>query len=150
MNEIRWKIVSFDQLSVLEWHDTVALREAVFIVEQNCVYQDVDGKDPEAYHLLGIQHEKVIATTRIFPPDQSGFVIIGRVCNSFLSRGAGVGREAMKRSLEFSSERWPEASVKISAQTYLLAFYSSFGFHPVGDEYLEDGIPHITMTLVKG
>lgn len=145
MNPIQWNIKHFEELSKLEFHDIIQLRERVFVVEQDCPYLDVDGEDVHTYHVLGTMNEKVVATARIFPPNTMDEVVIGRICNDESTRGKGVGRELVKRSLNFCEEHWPTNLVKISAQCYLVEFYKSFGFKTIGKEYLEDGIPHITM-----
>lgn len=145
MNNIRWQIKLFGELSTLEFHDMIQLREKVFIVEQKCPYLDVDGQDLVAYHVLGIDDDTIIATARIFSPNDNDEVIIGRICNELSARGKGVGKELVSKCLEFCNASWENRTVKISAQTYLVKFYKSFGFKTTGEEYLEDGIPHIAM-----
>lgn len=148
MKTTEWKIKKFDALSTIEFHDIIQLREKIFVVEQDCPYLDVDGQDPLAIHVLGISNN-LIATARIFPPDKKGFVVIGRICTHASARGNGLGRELVKQCLSYIKENWKYAPIKISAQCYLIKFYESFGFKIVGEEYLEDGIPHITMTIAS-
>jgi ElaA protein len=147
MNEINWQIKHFDDLTKIAFHDMIQLREKVFVVEQDCPYLDVDGEDVNAYHVLGFLNEKVVATARIFPPNEKNQVIIGRICNDDSTRGMGVGRKLVAECLAFCKAEWSEAVIKISAQCYLIKFYESFGFKVIGEEYLEDDIPHISMII---
>lgn len=147
MNTISWHIKHFDELTKLEFHDIIQLREKIFVVEQDCPYLDVDGEDVHTYHTIGVLDEKIVATARIFVPNDEGVVIIGRICNDESTRGKGVGRELVKQSLGFCRSEWPDSSIKISAQCYLMKFYESFGFKVNGEKYLEDGIPHISMII---
>lgn len=137
---------TFDQLDIYELHDLMMLRSEVFVVEQNCVYQDVDGKDPKALHVLGKKDGSIVAYTRCFPP---GFYFeaaaIGRVVVVSEERKYGYGADIMKASLEAIKAHYKVDDVKLSAQTYLVKFYNSLGFSTEGEEYLEDGIPHILM-----
>lgn len=147
MNNIRWQIKRFGELTTLEFHDMIQLREKVFIVEQKCAYLDVDGKDLDAYHVMGIDDDKIVATARIFAPNDEDQVVIGRICNELSARGKGIGKELISKSLEYCKASWEDKTIKISAQTYLIKFYESFGFKTTGDEYLEDDIPHIAMII---
>lgn len=147
MNNLNWTVKNFDELSAKEFHDIVFLRESVFVVEQNCVYQDVDGLDPFAIQIFCDDKGELLATARIFPPDAQGKIVIGRICNTLKTRGSGIGRKLVQKCLDYCSENWPGKTIKISAQCYLIKFYESFGFKIHGEEYLEDGIPHITMTI---
>ncbi len=140
----------FDQLTPSELYDILQLRQEVFVVEQNCPYQDCDDKDRDAWHLMGRNESgKLICYTRLLPrgiayPEYSS---IGRVISSPSARGTGVGKELMVKSIEMCRFLFPEESIKIGAQTYLLRFYEGFGFCSTGEEYLEDGIPHTKMIL---
>lgn len=147
MDTMQWQIKHFDDLTKLEFHNLVQLREKVFVVEQDCPYLDVDGTDLHAYHLLVYKEGVMLATARIFPPDENDYVIIGRICNDTTVRGRGIGKELVKICLEFCQSEWSDARIKISAQCYLITFYESLGFKTIGEEYLEDGIPHITMVI---
>ncbi len=147
MNTIEWQVKHFDDLSKRTFHDMIQLREKVFVVEQDCPYLDVDGEDLQAFHLLGLQEGKVLATARIFPPNDEGFVIVGRICTDPDLRGKGVGKTLVKESLNFCESKWTHVAIKISAQCYLIQFYESFGFRVIGEEYLEDNIPHISMII---
>lgn len=147
MKDINWQIKHFDELSKLEVYQLIQLREQVFVVEQNCPYLDADGLDQIAFHVLGNFNDSIVATARIFPPNEVNEVVIGRICNGENFRGSGLGRELVNRCLDFAKMKWSGKIIKISAQCYLIRFYESFGFKINGEEYLEDGIPHITMTV---
>jgi ElaA protein len=140
------KIKPFNTLTTQELYDLLQLRSEVFVVEQDCVYQDVDGKDQKALHVLGYKDEKLIAYTRVFKP---GFYFkeacIGRVVVVENERQFKYGYSIMEASIEAIKEHYNETTIKISAQTYLKKFYTNLGFDIVGEEYLEDDIPHIAM-----
>ncbi|MCL6274240.1 GNAT family N-acetyltransferase [Muricauda sp. 2012CJ35-5] len=140
------QIKTFEQLSTTELYQLLELRSAVFVVEQECVYQDLDGKDQKAIHVLGIKNEKLVAYTRMFGPgDYFENSSIGRVVVAEDQRQFGYGKVIMEASLKDLERRFPETPIELSAQTYLLKFYNSLGFTEFGEEYLEDGIPHIRM-----
>lgn len=140
------KVKTFQELSTLELYAILQLRSEVFVVEQDCVYQDVDDKDQKALHVIGFKNNKVVAYTRIFKPgDYFKESSIGRVVVAYSERKYGYGIEIMNASMYAIQEQYKEISIRISAQTYLLKFYSSLGFKKVGEEYLEDGIPHVNM-----
>jgi len=137
---------TFDELSNMELYQIMRLRSEVFVVEQDCVYQDLDNKDQKALHVVGSKENKVVAYTRIFKPgDYFNNTSIGRVVVAADQRKYGYGKQIMEASLEVITERFPNTIVEISAQTYLLKFYTELGFERIGDEYLEDGIPHVKM-----
>ena len=122
------------------------LRSEVFVVEQDCVYQDIDYKDQKAIHILGYKNEKLIAYTRIFKPgDYFNDASIGRVVVAENQRKFGYGFIIMQHSIKAVKEYFNETTIKISAQKYLKNFYESLDFEQIGEEYLEDGIPHIAM-----
>jgi ElaA protein len=149
----------FENLSVYELYDIMALRAEVFVVEQNCPYQDADGKDLDGWHLMG--HNTVledsdgegmlVAYTRLLPKGVSyeNYASIGRVVNSPKVRGTGAGKILMEKSIAEMERLFPDEAVKIGAQSYLLKFYESLGFESTGEEYLEDNIPHTSMVLKK-
>ena len=140
----------FEKLSVYELYDIMALRAEVFVVEQNCPYQDADGKDLDGWHLLGHNTEGgLVAYTRLLPKGVSyeNYASIGRVVNSPKVRGTGAGKILMEKSIEEMKRLFPNDGVKIGAQSYLLKFYESLGFESTGEEYLEDNIPHTSMVL---
>ncbi len=144
---IRWEIKKFEELSTIELYRIMQLRIAIFSVEQNCPYQDADGKDLKCFHLMGFDTDyELIAYSRIVPAGISfEEVSIGRVVSSQKVRGTGAGKELMKESIGFIEKQFGKVPVRIGAQCYLIKFYSGFGFEVSGDEYLEDNISHIEM-----
>ena len=144
--QIQWLLKKFEELSPYQLYAILQLRSEVFVVEQNCVFQDADDKDQASYHLMGFDKNKLVAYTRLVPPgkiyDQ---VSIGRVVTSPSVRGLGAGKELMKQSIKAVYNLFGIQPIKIGAQLYLKHFYGSFGFVQVSDVYLEDGIEHIYM-----
>ncbi|MBT8262745.1 MAG: GNAT family N-acetyltransferase [Bacteroidia bacterium] len=139
-------VKTFDSLSLKELHDLLQLRSEVFVVEQDCVYQDIDGKDEKALHVLGFSNGTLAAYTRCFAPGiYFKEAAIGRVVVSKHFRGKDYGHIIMKESLDAILKYYQTETVKVSAQTYLKGFYNAHGFESTGEEYLEDGIPHIAM-----
>ncbi len=139
-------IKPFAQLTAPELYEVLRLRSEVFVVEQACIYQDIDGKDSLALHIMGIKNNQLVAYTRIFGPGEfAPTAIIGRVAVKANERKHGYGREIMRASIEAIAAYFNETKITLSAQTYLINFYNSLGFHEVGERYLEDGIPHIKM-----
>ena len=139
-------IKTFSQLSLDELYYMLQLRSEVFVVEQDCVYQDVDGKDQKAIHIIGKKGGKIIGYTRVFKPgDYFKEASIGRVVISEKERHLKYGNELMKASIKAIEEVYNTKEIKISAQKYLEKFYNNHGFKTIGDSYLEDGIPHIAM-----
>ena len=145
--KINWYIKKFNELSTAEFHDIIQLRLAVFVVEQDCVYQDLDGKDRTALHIIGRNEEDVIVATARILHENSKKVIIGRVVVEKKFRKYGLGKELMKQSISDIIRLYGNIQINIAAQKYLLNFYSSLGFVSSGKEYLEDGIPHVEMNL---
>jgi len=143
---ISWTVKKFDELNVHELYAILRLRTEVFVVEQNCVFQDMDNKDQYSYHLMGWEQEQLIAYTRLIPPGVSyAYASIGRVITSQSARGTGIGKLLMERSIEEGKRLFGDVPVKIGAQLYLKEFYYSFGFKQSSDVYDEDGIDHIEM-----
>ena len=137
---------SFQELTINELYDILQLRVEVFCVEQNCVYQDIDGKDEKAHHVIGKKDNKIIAYTRIFKPgDYFKEASIGRVVVCKEERQHKYGYDIMEASIQAVSDYFKVTTIKLSAQTYLRKFYNNLGFKEIGEEYLEDGIPHIAM-----
>ena len=145
--KINWYIKKFNELSTAEFHDIIQLRLAVFVVEQDCVYQDLDGKDRTAFHIIGKNEEDAIVATARILHENSKKVIIGRVVVEKKFRKYGLGKELMKQSISDIIRLYGNIQINIAAQKYLLNFYSSLGFVSSGKEYLEDGIPHVEMNL---
>ena len=139
-------IKTFDELSIHELYQILRLRSEVFVVEQDCVYQDVDNKDQKALHVIGLKGDEVVAYTRIFKPgDYFDNVSIGRVVVRQDQRKYGLGKQIMLATMAAIDQRFPNKPIEISAQSYLLRFYTELGFSAFGEEYLEDGIPHRRM-----
>lgn len=140
-----WKIKRFEALSHSELYQVLALRCEVFIVEQNCPYQDIDGKDQKALHLLGEIDGKLVAYARLFEAgDYLAESCIGRVIVKPSHRELKLGHELMRRAMDAMAESF-SSPIKIHAQSYLKKFYESHGFRVSGDEFLEDDIPHLPM-----
>ncbi len=150
---INFSLKSFTELTLEELYDAMVLRQEVFAVEQDCVYLDADNKDQDAWHLLG-KNEKgaLVAYLRILPKGLSykQYPSIGRVVTSAKVRKQGAGKALLAAAIQEANTLFPGMDIKISAQTYLLRFYKSFGFEPTGEEYLEDGIPHMAMIRSTG
>ena len=136
----------FNELTIDELYDLLQLRSEVFVVEQDCVYQDIDGKDRKALHVMGYKNNRLVAYTRIFKPgDYFKQASIGRVVVKDTERQHKYGYDIMKASVKAVEDYFNETHIKLSAQTYLKRFYNNLGFNEVGGEYLEDGIPHVAM-----
>lgn len=143
---ITWLIKKFDDLTVQELYAILRLRSEVFVVEQNCVFQDMDNKDQSSYHLMGWENNVLVAYTRLVSPGTAyQFSSIGRVVTSQAARGTGIGKRLMDKSIEELEKLFGKVPIKIGAQLYLKEFYNSFGFKQSSDIYDEDGIDHIEM-----
>ena len=150
MTKIIWHLKRFEQLSVHELFDVLKLRQQVFVIEQNCVYPDIDDTDKTAWHLLGYQGELLTAYSRIYQTEgDSYFAAIGRIVTDQTVRGLGVGKALMTESLNGVQSKFPRRMVKISAQAHLEDFYAEFGFVKTSDPYDEDGILHIDMQFTN-
>ncbi|WP_407556523.1 GNAT family N-acetyltransferase [Winogradskyella sp. 4-2091] len=140
------KISAFNELSIYELYSLLQLRSEVFVVEQDCVYQDIDGKDQNALHVLGYKNKSLVAYTRIFKRgDYFKEASIGRVVVLENERKHSYGYDIMKASIDAIKMYYDTTEIKISAQVYLKRFYNNLEFKEIGEEYLEDGIPHIAM-----
>lgn len=148
---LQFKIKRFNELDIQELYQILRLRAEVFVVEQDCVYQDVDNKDQKALHVIGIKNNQIIAYTRLFDAgDYFEKASIGRVVIADKERAYGYGHELIKKSIATVIKFFKTKEIKISAQCYLKKFYENHGFRQIGEEYLEDGIPHIAMELSIG
>jgi len=149
--KINWKIKKFEELSTNELYGILRLRSEIFVVEQNCPYQDIDGKDSKSFHLQGFNdNNELIAYTRILPAGISyKEVSIGRVVASNKVRGTGVGKELMKESIKFIEKKFGNVPIRIGAQCYLKKFYEGLDFEIASEEYLEDNIPHVEMLISR-
>lgn len=143
---LEWKTKRFETLSSLELYELLKLRSEVFVVEQNCVYLDIDGKDEKALHLLGTFEGKIVAYARLFKPkDYFTEASIGRVVTHPNFRERKIGHILMQEAVESIRIYFGESKITISAQLYLKKFYESHGFIQTSEMYLEDDIPHIEM-----
>lgn len=148
---IDWHAAPFDALGPRDVHDILRLRQDVFIVEQDCVFGEIDGRDPLAVHVLGRRDGTLVAYARAFAPGIVGReASIGRVVTDPSVRGSGVGRDLMREALRVVAGLAPRADVRVAAQAHLEAFYASLGFGAVGQAYLEDGIRHLDMVRPAG
>lgn len=146
MSNIIWKIKSFEEITTSELYEIIKARVDIFVVEQNCPYPDLDGYDQKAIHLWAEQDNTVLAYCRIFDREiKYNETSIGRVLTSEKGRGKNLGKQLIKYAVETIENRFKTSEVRISAQDYLLKFYSDFGFQDTGKKYLEDNIPHTEM-----
>lgn len=145
--KVVWHYKIFEELTAKELYQIIQLRNEVFVIEQDCIYQDADGKDFKCGHLWATIQDEVVAYSRIVPKGVSyeNEPSIGRVVSSEKHRGLGLGKQLIANSIEVVENRFFTSSIRISAQLYLKAFYESFGFEQVSEAYLEDDIPHIEM-----
>jgi ElaA protein len=144
---LRWVTKSFAELTVDELYDVLRLRSEVFVVEQKCIFLDIDNNDRKAFHTIGFIGDEVVATTRLFEKDimYDGYQSIGRVVGSPRHRGLGIGKALMQYSISECERLFGKGPIKIGAQLYLKKFYNEQGFEQSGDMYLEDDIDHIPM-----
>ncbi len=147
MNRVDWSCCTMEECGVWELYELLRLRVDVFVVEQNCLYPELDGYDHRAYHLLGELGGELLAYARFFLPGDyyEDEVALGRFVVKRTHRGQGIGHSLLERSFHFIEEKGPGASIRISAQEYLVHFYRAYGFFPCSSSYLEDGIPHVEM-----
>lgn len=148
MNDLtlKWQLNSFESLTPAQLYAILRLRSEVFVVEQDCVFLDIDNKDQFSYHLMGWDADNLVAYTRLIAPGKVyEQMSIGRVVTSLAYRNLGAGRELMNVSIEKCYELFGKSPIKIGAQLYLKKFYESLGFVQSGDMYDEDGIDHIEM-----
>lgn len=145
---ITWSLKYFHDLSADELYNFLDLRNRIFVVEQNCIYQDTDSKDKKAYHLFAATEQQTVAYARLLAPRLSyPEASIGRVCCDERFRQLGLGKELMLRAIGGCRTLFGTAAIRISAQLYLKGFYENLGFVAKGEKYLEDGIEHIEMLL---
>ena len=146
MTHINWRFVAFDKLMMPELYDLLQLRSEVFVVEQACVFQDMDGADQAAMHLLGTLAGQLVAYARCFSAGAKfAEASIGRVATRDKVRGSGAGHVLMQQALACLQQHWGPQAIRIGAQARLEHFYRQHGFEKTGAPYIEDGIPHIEM-----
>jgi len=140
------EVLTFEELNNSKLYDILRLRSEIFIVEQDCVYQDIDGKDERAIHVLGWDNDVLIAYARCFNAgDYFSEAGIGRILVRENYRKLGYGHKITNAAIKTAIKKYSPDKIKISAQTYLVTFYEHHGFKTVGDRYMEDGIPHVAM-----
>jgi len=145
---MRVEIKPFNELNLQELYALLRMRSEIFVVEQQCVYLDLDGKDTEALHVLGWKGSELCGYCRVFRPgDYYKEASIGRVAVSTQFRGKGYGAQLMEFTIQAIQKEMGACPIAISAQAYLQRFYEELGFQPEGELYKEDGIPHIRMVL---
>ncbi len=143
-----FSIHSFESLNPHELYAIMRLRNEVFVVEQNCIFQDADNKDQSSFHLMYWQGESLLAYCRLLPQGLAYTEMsIGRVVSAPFARKTGVGKALIAKAIQYCYEQFGKGPIRIGAQLYLLRFYASFGFREIGAIYLEDGIEHIEMVL---
>lgn len=149
MTNILWQIARFDQLTLNQLYAILQARSTVFVLEQNCVYLDIDGKDQLSQHLCAWnENQELLAYLRIVPPGISFTeVSLGRVITTEQARGTGIGKQLLQKGITACHDNYPGQTIRIGAQHYLEKFYQSFGFVTDSEIYLEDGIPHVEMVL---
>ncbi|KVC28305.1 GNAT family N-acetyltransferase [Burkholderia pseudomultivorans] len=149
--DLEWRWKSFDALTAREIYSILEARSAVFVVEQNCVYRDIDDEDQAAWHLAAYDPAgRLAGYLRVLLPDAHNTdVRIGRVLTTAAFRGAGLGNGLLSRALAHIGEQWPGVPVSLHAQAHLQRFYGAFGFAPSSDVHDEDGIPHVWMRSAR-
>lgn len=151
MKHLEWAINPFSELSLEQFHDILRLRVNVFVVEQNCPYEEVDGQDFGALHVTGMINGALLAYARIIlPMENDPHIHIGRVVTAKSERGSGLGHTLMQQCMLYLADHHPEIDIALAAQSHLTDFYAKHGFKPIGEEYAWDGIPHRDMILEKG
>lgn len=148
----KFSCLAFTELSTHALYEILALRQTVFVVEQNCPYLDCDGLDLQSWHLMGRDETgRLVCYTRLLPEGlpYAGYTSIGRVVSAPSVRGTGIGKVLMQESIKRCLQLFGPKPIKIGAQTYLLKFYEGLGFQSTGEAYLEDGIPHTKMILLS-
>ncbi len=146
MIPIDWRLFEYTELRTDMLYQILAARQEVFVVEQNCAYLDADGYDAQALHLCGFRKGELVAYARLFAPGRKYTeASIGRVLTLKSIRRQGAGKQLMTEAFAYCKQLFPNASIRISAQSYLESFYSELGFETVSEQYMEDGIPHQEM-----
>ncbi len=141
-----WRLLAFDDLRVSELYEVLRLRSEVFVVEQQCIFQDMDGTDRQAMHLLGVQHGELQAYARCFEAGvKFSEASFGRVLVRQSARGAGLGQTLVEQAIIAISQLWGPQPIRLGAQKHLAGFYAKHGFEDVGKPYIEDGIDHLEL-----
>lgn len=150
MGDFRWQVAAFDKIDNRDLYTFLRLRQEVFVVEQDCIFQDLDGLDQEAIHVMCWRDSDLLGYQRCLKP---GVVYpessIGRIVTAPEARGINLGRELVQRGIELNMHQWPDSNIRIGAQARLETFYQEFGFIRDGEDYMEDGIAHIHMVKLQ-
>ena len=150
MKDLEWHSKAFKDLTNQDLYNILMIRQAVFVVEQNCPYQDCDGLDEQAIHIYGIAGNNILAYARVFQPGITyKEASIGRILTSQYHRDEKLGYQLVRKCIDYISKHYPSYGVRISGQCYAMAFYEKLGFKAEGDTYLEDDIPHIELVIDK-
>jgi ElaA protein len=144
---IHWKCIPFSELNVKELYDILSLRQDIFIIEQACIYQDIDGIDHDSHHVLAMSEDRLIAYARIIPQKDHDIVKLGRILVLSDHRGISLGKDLVHYAIQEASALFSPRQLHISAQSYLKQFYESLGFRPISTIYDLDGISHLDMAL---
>ncbi|BAM46450.1 GNAT family N-acetyltransferase [Amphibacillus xylanus] len=145
-----WQLKKFNQLELEDLYQILKNRVDIFVVEQKCAYPEIDGIDPDCYHLFKKDGNEIVAYARLVPNGVLyNYPAIGRIIVNQNYRKSGYGRELIKQAIKIITEDWQEPEIKLHGQTYLREFYQSFGFKEISEPYLEDGIPHVDMLYKK-
>jgi ElaA protein len=148
---LEWRLKPFLAMSVQELYELLQLRTEVFVMEQNCVFQDMDGADQQAFHLLGFANGQLLAYARCFPAGiKFSEASIGRVVTRSLKRGQGLGHQLIDQAIASVCASWGPQAIRIGAQARLADYYAGHGFVDMGLPYMEDGIPHLEMLWQPG
>ena len=149
-HEVQWQCLGFHALDTHQLYRILQLRQQVFVVEQDCIYQDLDNLDQAGLHLCASRADELLAYLRCLPPGIScQESSLGRIVTSPGARGLKLGRELVRRGIALNFSTWPDSDILIDAQAHLEKLYRGFGFKTVSEPYIEDGIPHIKMLLRK-
>ena len=148
---VTWTVSAFAELDARDVHDVLRLRQDVFIIEQDCIFHEIDGRDPLALHLLGRRDGRLVAYARIFAPGILGpEASIGRIATDPSVRGTGLGHALFREALGITERIAPDAPIRLAAQAHLERFYGAYGFVGIGDRYMDDGIVHLDMLRPAG
>ncbi|KIL52105.1 GNAT family N-acetyltransferase [Jeotgalibacillus soli] len=145
---MEWKLKQFEDLTTYELYQILKERNAIFVVEQQCAYQEIDGYDLKSSHLILEDEGMLVAYARLLPAGvKYDIPSVGRVIVNPAYRGKGIARDLISNAVDIMVKEWQVTEIKLQAQTYLRSFYRSFGFEETSEEYLDDGIPHVDMLM---
>lgn len=149
-SDLQWECQTLAKMSAQDFYEIAKLRQQIFIIEQSCIFADLDELDPVTHHLFARHKNDLVAYSRVLPPHKAKDpVYLSRICIDINYRKNGFGNILVKKALDYIHKHFPGKEIVISAQSYLEKFYEQFDFKQIGKPYLEDGIPHIPMHLVS-